>query len=220
MKKVIYLLVIGFLGINSISCTQNDSTRVLPEDQEIYSPANGDVIFHTSKSSQSPIIQKITNSNLSHCGIVYIKNGVPYVFEASSKVKLTKLQTFINNGVDKKYEVLRHTGGLSQSELKKMFAYAQDQIGKSYDVKFEWSDDKIYCSELVWKIYSSAGIELSSPTKFADYDLSSKEAIKLIETRYNTKINLNEDVVTPVQIYQDQDLQIIYQNYRNKLYAF
>lgn len=28
--------------------------------------------------------------------------------------------------------------------------------GKPYDIYFEWSDDKIYCSELVWKIYKHA----------------------------------------------------------------
>ena len=32
---------------------------------------------------------------------------------------------------------------------------------KDYDLYFEWSDDKIYCSELVWKIYKNgADIEL------------------------------------------------------------
>src|SRR5437867_163185 len=25
-----------------------------------------------------------------------------------------------------------------------------------YDLTFEWSDDKIYCSELVWKVYERA----------------------------------------------------------------
>ena len=33
--------------------------------------------------------------------------------------------------------------------------------GKNYDLTFEWSDDKIYCSELIWKIYKrSTGIEI------------------------------------------------------------
>ena len=33
--------------------------------------------------------------------------------------------------------------------------------GKHYDFWFEWSDERIYCSELVWKIYRRGlGIEL------------------------------------------------------------
>ena len=214
MKKIIYILGISFLGINSISCNTTDTLEQLD-----YKPSNGDIIFHTSKSTQSPIIQKITKSKLSHCGIIYIKDGIPYVFEASSKVKLTKLETFINNGVDKKYEILRYKSELSKSEQKEMFQYASNQLGKPYDLKFEFSDNKMYCSELVWKIYKAAGIELSSPTKFKDYDLSSREAIKMIETRYGSKINLNENVITPIQIFEDhKNLFPVYQNYRSVLF--
>jgi len=214
MKKLVFYLGIIFVGINSISCNTADTL-----EQEDYKPVNGDIIFHTSKSTQSPIVQKITKSELSHCGIVYIKNGVPYVFEASSKVKLTKLETFINNGVDKKYEIFRYKSKLSKSEQKDMFQYASDQIGKSYDLKFEFTDDKMYCSELVWKIYKAAGIILSAPTKFKDYDLSSIEAIKMIEARYGSKINLNEPVITPIQIAEDsKNLFPVYQNYRPVLF--
>tara|TARA_R100000951_G_scaffold116580_1_gene129110 strand:- start:2768 stop:3415 length:648 start_codon:yes stop_codon:yes gene_type:complete len=214
MKKIVFYLGIIFVGINSISCNTTDTL-----EQPDYKPVAGDIIFHTSKSTQSPIIQKITKSELSHCGIVYIKNGVPYVFEASSKVKLTKLETFINNGIDKKYEIFRYKSKLSQVEQKNMFQYASDQIGKSYDLKFKFTDDKMYCSELVWKIYKAAGIILSSPTKFKDYDLSSIEAIKMIEDRYGSKINLNEPVITPVQIAADsKNLFPVYQNYRPVLF--
>ena len=218
MKKLINILAISFISINTICCTQNFNEDTFTET---YKPLNGDIIFHTSKSLQSPIIQKITDSKLSHCGIIYIKNNIPYVFEASNKVKLTRLEAFINNGVDKKFEVFRYKKELSINDQKNMFLYAQDQLGKSYDLKFEFSDNEMYCSELVWKIYKSVGIELSSPTKFIDYDLSSKEALNLIESRYNTKINLNEDVVTPIQITQDhENLFPVYQNYRSRLYAF
>ena len=42
----------------------------------------GDVIFHTSPSNQSSLIQLATRSKISHCGIVVLKNGKPYVLEA------------------------------------------------------------------------------------------------------------------------------------------
>ena len=45
-----------------------------------YSPQNGDIIFHISKSSQSKAIQIATKSPYSHVGIVYIKDGKPYVY--------------------------------------------------------------------------------------------------------------------------------------------
>jgi uncharacterized protein YycO len=45
-------------------------------------------------------------------------------------------------------------------------------IGKDYDFAFGWSDDKIYCSELIWKIYKQAtGIEIGKLEKLGNFDL-------------------------------------------------
>lgn len=54
-----------------------------------YEPQTGDVIFHTSRSSQSLAIQQATDSPYSHMGMVVIRNGKPYVFEASRQVVYT-----------------------------------------------------------------------------------------------------------------------------------
>jgi len=41
----------------------------------------GDVIFQTSQFRQSPLIQIATRPKISHCGIMVMKNGEPYVLE-------------------------------------------------------------------------------------------------------------------------------------------
>ena len=73
------------------------------------------------------------------------------------------------------------------------------QIGKNYDARFQWGDDKLYCSELVWKIYQHAGVELCKPRQFRDYDLEKPSVQKIINARYGgmEKIPLNEMVVAP-----------------------
>ena len=222
MKQIFKIIACSIISVTVLSCTKDTISNIqTSENFQGYNPVNGDIIFHTSKSNQSPIIQQITNSNLSHCGIIYIKNNITYVLEASNVVKLTRLETFINNGVDKKFEVFRYKKQLSESDKKEMFVYATKQLGKLYDAKFEFSDNKMYCSELVWKIYNSVGIELSEPTRFLDYDLSSQEVIKLINSRYKTNINLQEKVITPVQITKDREnLFPVYQNYREELFIF
>ena len=54
--------------------------------QSLPAVSDGDVIFQTSRSSQSVAIQRATHSPYSHMGIVFVRNGKPYVFEAAATV--------------------------------------------------------------------------------------------------------------------------------------
>lgn len=173
---------------------------------------DGDIIFHTSRSSQSKMLQIATNSNITHVGVIFFKSGKPYVFEAVNPVKSTPLREFINRGVGSKYSIKRTKTSISNSELKIMMEYCKRQIGKPYDLKFEWSDSKIYCSELVWKIYHYAGIHLCDIKTFSDFNLNRPIVKKTIQSRYNGKFNINEPVVAPIDIYNSDKLKIVYSN--------
>jgi uncharacterized protein YycO len=198
MKKIYLFMTII---VTLLGCGNNETFK------------DGDIIFHTSKSSQSKMIQDVTESKYSHVGIIYIKDGQTYVLEAIQPVKITPLNEFINRGLDSKYTVVRYNKDLSENQLKRMFEYGYSQLGKNYDLKFEWSEDKMYCSELVYKIYESAGIKLCGINKFSDYDISSDEVQNEINLRYKTKININEPVVTPVDLYKTLSVHTIYSNY-------
>lgn len=125
---------------------------------------NGDIIFQTSTSNQSKAIQLSTNSPYSHMGIIYEKNETFYVYEAVQPVKMTSLKAWIKRGEHEKYVVKRLRNAheiLTPEVLKKMIDIGNRFKGKNYDRYFEWSDDKMYCSELVWKIYQEAtGVEI------------------------------------------------------------
>lgn len=70
----------------------------------------------------------------------------------------------------------------------------------------------MYCSELVWKAYQNAGIEISKRKKFSDYPIEMAIAKSEIEKRYKNKIfNKNEVVVSPKDIYRSEKIEIIYQ---------
>ena len=57
---------------------------------------------------------------------------------------------------------------LSPSQLKRLKDEGLKFKGKPYDQYFGWSDEKIYCSELVWKMYKSAlGMELGKLSDLA-----------------------------------------------------
>ena len=125
----------------------------------------GDLIFHTSLTSQSEAIQLATNSPFSHVGIVTIENGQPMVYEAIRRVSATPLQEWIRRGEGGRYRLMRLKTALTEEQLSAMRIEGQEHRSKSYDLLFDWSDEKMYCSELVWKIYQEgAGIELAKRT--------------------------------------------------------
>src|SRR5262245_46335129 len=118
-----------------------------------WSPQDGDIIFHTSRSAQSEAVGRATGSRWTHMGIVFLRNDKPFVLEAVGPVKMTPLTEWVARGAAKRYVVKRlaDPSVLRQGGASRLRAAANRYLGKPYDFYFEWSNDRIYCSELVWK---------------------------------------------------------------------
>ncbi|MCS6933645.1 MAG: YiiX family permuted papain-like enzyme [Chitinophagales bacterium] len=177
---------------------------------------NGDLIFQTSLSGQSKAIQLATKSKYSHCGIIYSDNGQFYVFEAVQPVKTTPLDEWISRGENGHYVIKRLKNAdqvLTAKILQKMKREAQKFKGKNYDLTFEWSDEKIYCSELIWKVYQRAtGIEIGKLEKLSDFDLTHEVVKKKMKERYGDKIPMDETVISPAAIYESDLLTTVKSN--------
>lgn len=168
-----------------------------------YTPAAGDIVFHTSTSAQSVAVQSATHSRYSHMGIVLIKEGRPVVLEAVQPVKYTDLKTWLNRGKGQQYVIKRLTSPIKPAAVSKLDQEAKRYLGKPYDLTFEWSDDRIYCSELVWKLYKSAlGIELAPLAKLGSFDLTAPAVKAKLKERYGNRIPLNEPVIAPSAIFE------------------
>ena len=94
-----------------------------------------------------------------------------------------------------------------------MAAVGEQFAGKDYDLYFEWSDDRIYCSELVWKVFErGAGIRIGVQQTIADFDLSHPAVAAKVKERYGERIPLDEVVVSPVAIFNAANLLTVYEN--------
>lgn len=171
---------------------------------------SGDIIFQTSRSNQSQAIQLVTGSKYSHMGIVYREENVLFVFEAVQPVKITPLQEWIKRGENGHYVVKRLENSadfLNEAGLEKMKQLGLKYLGKNYDLRFEWSDDKIYCSELVWKMYKEAfNIEIGALEKIGDFDFSSPIVKQKVQERYGNNIPMDEWVITPDRMFNAENL--------------
>jgi hypothetical protein len=185
-----------------------DIEHLVPDLQD------GDLIFQTSKSSQSKAIQLATNSKYSHMGMIYQENNKTYVFEAVQPVKLTPIEEWVNRGKNGYYIVkrLKEADKILTPDVKeKMKNIGESYLGKDYDLYFEWSDQKIYCSELIWKIYKkAANVEIGQLEKLKDFDLSNKIVKEKLKERFGDNIPLDELVISPISMFNSDKLITIY----------
>lgn len=179
----------------------------------------GDLIFQTSLSRQSVAVQLATKSRYSHCGIIFQSDTGRYnwyVLEAVQPVKFTPLARWIARGKDGRFIVKRLKDAeriLTPSVLGEMRKVGSRFVGRNYDLTFEWTDDKLYCSELVWKLYQrTTGLEIGKLQKLRDFDLTNATVKEKLKERYGSKIPMDETVISPVEIYNSDLLMPVHVN--------
>lgn len=204
MRNILIIFIGGLAG----ACGIFVLTIKLMGDRapEIKTLQSGDLIFQTSQSSQSKAIQLATGSEYSHMGIVYSEGDQIFVYEAVQPVKLTPLNEWIARGKNQHYVVKRLKNSedvLTEDVLAKMKSIGNKYKGKNYDLYFEWSDERMYCSELVWKIYSEAtGLSIGSLQQLNEFSLTSPEVKQKLKERYGDQVPLHEKVISPESMFK------------------
>lgn len=225
MKKLTIIVILGIAIVGALFAKKkfydpkvrlNNAANEVSKLIEHDGIQNGDLIFQTSLSGQSKAIQLATKSKYSHCGMIFKEGDDFFVFEAIQPVKRTALDKWIARGQDGKFVIKRLKNAsqvLTPEALRKMKQVGETFNGKNYDLTFEWSDDKIYCSELIWKIYQRAtGIEIGKLEHLSDFDLTNDAVKQKMQERYGNKIPLDEIVISPAAIFESELLVTVNSN--------
>lgn len=192
---------------------------------------SGDIVFQTSRSSQSSAILLASMSVYSHMGVIEVQtDGTPFVVEAVGPVKSTSLDSWIKRGLGGRIAIKR-LSTLSSGQAQAILQAAHQLDGRPYDLFFMSTKEEIYCSELVHLAFAEGGsINLGSVQKAKDLYLDNFAAKSLISKRWKkhplcqtaetssfeacyTQI-LEQELVTPASIFNDAKLELVYSNYR------
>lgn len=203
MKKIFSLVLLTLLGLPTCGDSLTDQLR------------DGDIIFHTSRSVQSIAIQKATHSKYSHMGIIFFRDGKPYVYEAIKTVQYTPLKEWVARGEGGHYVIKRLADAdriLTPQTVAKLRHTAKRFQGKPYDLAFEWSDERMYCSEPVWKIYDRGiGMQVGQLQKLREFDLSDPVVKSKMKERYGNHIPMEETVISPGEMFSAVSLRVVAQ---------
>ena len=168
----------------------------------------GDIIFIKSQTSQSQALRDATGSEWTHVGIIVGDK----VAEETSGLKMTPIKSFIARSKGKSYKIFRHW--MYKPEMDQKLKSLLSKYNKPYDIYFEWSDDRQYCSEFVYKIYVELiGRGVGHLQTFREMNLNSLAVKALIKKRYQDtgrELNLDEPIITPIsQMLDDNLLELV-----------
>jgi hypothetical protein len=170
---------------------------------------SGDLVFETSTSSQSAAIQWATASRWSHVGIVEVApGGGVSVIEALGKVSRTpwgRWRARARRGGD--VLVLRPRG-LTAGQRAAAAVAARRFLGRPYDARFGWDDERLYCSELVVKAYErAAGVSFGRRERLGALRLAGIEGAAA--RRLGGPLPRDLLLVTPASLAEDGRLEVV-----------
>ncbi|NVJ13338.1 YiiX family permuted papain-like enzyme [Myxococcus sp. AM010] len=196
------MLLVWFGVHNAVAAPQEDLVARLQ---------TGDIVLHTSRSSQSQAIQKATQSPLSHVGMVEVTDRGAWVVEAVQPVQRIPFSKWKARGVKGGILVLRPRE-LSAAQRQQAVTAAKAHLGKPYDWHFGWGDDAMYCSELVRKAYAQgAGVDYGKMERLDSLRVKGLE--RKLRERYGKRVPLDLELVTPASIAVDVRLEVVHSDF-------
>jgi hypothetical protein len=143
-------------------------------------------------------------------GLVLVRDGQPLVLEAAATVRYTPLGSWIARGEGGHFVLKRMRRPLTPDQLARLRAAAAVLVGKPYDPAFEWSDRRMYCSELVWKVYErGTGTPLGRLQHLRDFKLDDPIVRGTLRERYGDHIPFDEIVISPAAVFASSHLTTV-----------
>ena len=132
------------------------------------------------------------------------------VYEAVQPVSKISVTNFNVRGKGVIKRLKNSTAVLTADALIKLKTAFKLYENKDYDESYNWSDETIYCSELVYKLYYHAlNIELCKPRILGDFYLTNPLVKEKLNEKYGNHIPLNEPMVAPSDLFSSILLELI-----------
>lgn len=142
-------------------------TLALPMDEL----KTGDILLLDMDCYSCDLIEKQTNGPFSHSGIVLKLGNQVYVAQALGTVHHLPLQRFLNYS-HKPIQVIRPKYINYTKRRRLIQSYQANFFNMPFDHDYTWDDEKLYCSEFIYKLLKSVyAIEDFAPTPMK-YDVN------------------------------------------------
>lgn len=146
----------------------------------------GDLLFQKINRNDS----KTSDTAYNNIGIAFIDDDNYALLETSDQVQYVSIIQWVEKGINKDYvakRLLNADSLFTSVGIQVLEKEVRNNIMKKYDNSNDWSDDKMYNAELIWKMYKRTfNIELGS------LDTIKIDTIKRLEIRPSEIFNSNQ----------------------------
>ena len=167
---------------------------------------DGDILFQSLP--HSPLVDSIegcTGSPYSHCGIAHRSGAVWSVIEAIGPVREIPLEQWVRQSRDGHFTAYRLREPY-RPWIAQMIAATRPYFGRPYDIAYQFDDEKIYCSELIFKAFRAAtGEDLGRVQQLGELDWKPRQAV--IEKINGGPVPLDRRMITPRALSEASQLE-------------
>jgi len=173
ISVLLLTIILIFACYSFINSHSNNSIQKHNSSLEIskLNLQSGDLIFRRGISIESQIVLLTDQeSDFSHVGMIYKINGEVFVIHTVPReddadpgyIKLEPINQFLSDGKASMVAIFRLNQNFSEKiNIASNFAYKCYIKKYCFDNNYDLvSDKQLYCTELIWKAYKLAGIDL------------------------------------------------------------
>jgi hypothetical protein len=145
---------------------ENNPANFRAIDSVIHLLRDGDLALRTGADATSVMLRQmnLTNKTYSHCGIVMIENGYPFVYHSiggednpDSRLRRDSATVFFSPVSNERLGAARLDISNGQVDKLRLITERYWKAGIPFDLDFDLvSDDKLYCAEFVYKAVQEA----------------------------------------------------------------
>jgi len=175
-----------------------------------YPPREGDILFQSMpRVKLVKAIEGCSQSCYSHCGVIIKRNGRWRISEAMIfGVREVPLWFAVARGRGARFAVFRLKDGV-QHHAPAFVKALEKCRGRPYDFSYRFDDNRLYCSELVYKAFRDAArLELGEMKALGE--LNWKPYEKILRTFGGGDLPLDRTIITPRHLSESEFLERVF----------
>lgn len=175
----------------------------------------GDLVFVQSAADYATALGTVMPGEFNHVGLVFVTSDGPQVISAAKKLDQFPYDRWIRESKASRVVVKRLAGSealLTSEKMLPLKRFSFSSRGREYDYGFDWEDSTLYASEYIYKAFEQGPqITLGERKTLASLGVT-QQNVQTVRAKHESQLSLQTKVVTPMSIFEDKRLTVVFDN--------